>query len=132
MNVKSYTTNLCNEITARALGEKILSYYNNRLEIEVKYFANTLNMNEKWIIENPTPKMDNYIGIFTARDIDLTGGFIDSAKFVGFFDKADYQYFARDLEYDPQDVHCMDNAEIIAIDSSVVPEPPYIQYPEVI
>lgn len=92
-NIKSFNTTLCNATTAKNLAKKLLTYYENRLEIEVKHLIHSANMNEKWIIQNSTSNMENYIGLFTRRSINLTGGFIDNAKFVGFFDTIDYNYF---------------------------------------
>ena len=99
-NVQSYSTTLCNAATAKWLAQQILTYFDNRLEISVKHLISSANMNERWIVENSNPGMDKYIGIFTERNIDLTGGFIDNAVLIGYYDKADYQYYMNELGTD--------------------------------
>ena len=92
-NVKEFTTTLCNAQTAKALAAKILTHYDNRLEIDIKHIINSANINERWIVQNSSPGMDNYVGNFTKRSIDLVKGFIDTATMVGYYDKTDYNYY---------------------------------------
>ena len=95
-SVKEFSTTLCNITTARTLARKLLNYYGNRFEIEVKYLADDVDMSKRLEIFNPTEDFENYIGIVTSRTFDLTGGFIDIAKFIGYFDTSDSMYYMID------------------------------------
>ena len=92
-SVKEFSTTLCNITTARALARKLLNYFGNRFEIEVKCLAYDINMSKRLEIYNPTDGFENYIGIVISRTLDLTGGFIDTAKYVGYFDTSASMYF---------------------------------------
>ena len=62
----------------------------------MKYLADDVDMSKRLEIFNPTDDFENYIGIVTSRTLDLTGGFIDIAKFIGYFDTSDSMYFMID------------------------------------
>lgn len=98
VNVVEVSTTLCNYATAKVLSEKLLEYYGNRLELNVKHLAIDNAMNYSHNVENIRPDMDNYIAMYTQRSLDLTGGFIDTSKMLGYFDNSAYYYYATDNE----------------------------------
>ena len=55
-------------------------------------------MDKRLEIYNPTEDFANYIGIVTSRTIDLTGGFIDTARYIGYFDTSSTQYYMTGAE----------------------------------
>ena len=97
-SVREFSTTLCNITTARALASKLLNFYSNRFEIEAKYLADDVAMDKRLEIYNPTEDFANYIGIVTSRTIDLTGGFIDTARYIGYFDTSSTQYYMTGAE----------------------------------
>jgi hypothetical protein len=53
---------------------------------------------ENWkIVENANPQYENYLAMFTKRNFDLTGGFIDNATLVGYQNLRDYYYAGIEL-----------------------------------
>lgn len=92
-NIKEYTTTLCNNVTARTLAGKLLRYFSNQFEIQVKYLANDVNTNKKLLIQNAVDGLADYIGMCTSRTLDLTGGFIDDATYIGYYDNDSSTYF---------------------------------------
>lgn len=112
VNVIEVSTNLCNYATAKALSQKLLRYYGNRLELNVKHLAFDSSMDCSHTIENARQDMDNYIAMYTQRSLDLTGGMIDTAKLIGYFDDSAYYYYATDYD-DPDDIeYYMDDPDI--------------------
>ena len=96
---KSFTTTLCNAQYASLLADKLFDYYTkNEMKIDVKYLAENSVINIRRIIENNSNQYKDYIGRYTKRTLDLTGGFIDTAELVGYFDtSADYYYTGTEL-----------------------------------
>lgn len=94
-NVVSFSSYLCNAKTAKQVAEKILDYYSMRLEAKVQWETTNNNMDNKHLVENPKSGLNNIIGYYTSRNIDLSGGFIDTAKFIGYFDLSNYYYYGR-------------------------------------
>ena len=92
-NIKEYNTTLCNNATARTLAAKLLRYFSNQFEIQVKYLANDVDTNKKLLIQNAVDGLTDYIGMCTSRTIDLTGGFVDDAKYIGYYDNDSATYF---------------------------------------
>lgn len=102
VNVKEFTTSFCNEETATALAKKLLAYYDNRLEIDIKNLVTTssVGIDEQWIIQNSTTGMDDYLARYTQRSIDLVKGFIDSAKMIGMFDTSATELYLKTQDYE--------------------------------
>lgn len=101
-NIKTYTAKLCNNKTAAELGKKILDFTNYRLKFDIKHIAHDSDMDAWRNIENPTQDIHDYIGIYTKRNFDLTGGFIDTATLVGYInDTANWYYstLGQDTEW---------------------------------
>lgn len=80
---QSYNTTLLNATQAEALAEEILHYLSYDLTITVKFLADDNTMSDFHIVENPVDRFSNYYGMFTKRNLNLTGGFIDTATLVG-------------------------------------------------
>ena len=93
-NIVKYTSNLCNQATAKLLAKKLLKYHTSfSLYLEVKHIASDITMNDLRAVQNESPVCDNYLGIFSGRTFDLTGGFIDDAKLLAYFNDYDYYYY---------------------------------------
>lgn len=102
--IKSFTTTLCNSTTAEELAEKLLTYYvKNSLKLNVKYLADDVIINIRRVLDNSTKGMSGYVGRYTKRTLDLTGGFVDTAELVGYFDTSAEYYYAGDEIYADDD-----------------------------
>ena len=98
--IKTFTTTLCNEETATELIDSLFEYYtNSTIQANVKHLATEISMNNNRLVENPIQGLRDYLGIFTKRTFDLTGGFIDTAELVGYFNLQDDYMFAGEGLY---------------------------------
>ena len=92
-NIKSYSSKLCNSKIAMSLARQILQFLNYRLKFDIKHLAIDSDMDAWRNIENPTADINDYIGIYTKRNFDLTNGFIDTATLIGYInDTANWYY----------------------------------------
>ena len=96
---KRFSTSLCSASRATELLNILLDYYTtNVITIDVKYLADDIQMDSLIQIENNRKEFNNYIGQYTKRTFDLTGGFIDNASLLGYFDISDTQIKAGNGE----------------------------------
>ena len=98
--IESYSTTLCNDITAKVLAQKILTYLNYNLTIKLKWLADNNDMGDRHVVRNPVDEFNDYVGIFTKRSLDLTGGFIDTAEMAGQVIKDSIYQYARSENYE--------------------------------
>ena len=82
---ETYSSKLCNGALARTRANSILKFKQNRLELQIKQLAQNTQMDYKHIIENAVEGYDSYIGYYTSRSFDLTGGFVDNSKLVAYY-----------------------------------------------
>ena len=45
-------------------------------------------------VENPNVELNGFVAVFEQRTFDLTGGFVDTATMLGYYDYSDRYYFA--------------------------------------
>lgn len=90
--IEQYEGSLLNGVMAKEKAQEILTYLQNRLALDVQHLANDIEMNGRKWVENPSPNYANFIAWYESRDIDLTGGFVDNAKLVGYY-YSDYNYY---------------------------------------
>lgn len=104
-NVIPYTSTLCNKTTAQLLAKKLLSYsIGYELELDIKHIASDISMNDLRAVQNEAEGYDNYLAMFTNRTFDLTGGFIDTAKLIAYFNLQDYYYYTGTELYSGDDI----------------------------
>lgn len=96
---KSFSCTLCNAVTGTELALKILKYYSYRLEIKAKYLADDNGMDGWRFFQNSSDGMGDYIAMYQKRSIDLSGGFIDNTKMIGYFNQMDYLYYSGNELY---------------------------------
>ena len=104
VNVVEHSTKLCNVDTVKTLANSLLDYYKNNLSIEVQHYASDASLDGSHTIENPVTSLPDFLGVYEERTIDLTGGFLDSAKMVGYFDTSDNFYYTGTELYCNEDV----------------------------
>ena len=95
-NVKSFSTDLCDYLQASSVAYRVLNYYiTSSLDISIKTLADNNTMMGKQIVANSVENLSNYVGRYTSRVFDLTGGFIDDSKLVGYYANAGInEYYA--------------------------------------
>ena len=99
LNIKEFTSTLSNYANAKRLADILLAYYSLDLEISIKALATDIDMEHRYIVENDNANYDDYIGAFSSRTFDLTGGFIQNSKLsMTFLTDANKAYFARELD----------------------------------
>ena len=91
-NIKTFTSELANYELALDLANALLKYYSYNLKIEIQYLARGEQINSWTIIENPDSRYDDYVGTFESIVTDLTGGFVSTAKLVGYYNLSNYYY----------------------------------------
>ncbi len=88
-NIKDFSTNLCDYLRAARLAAQLLNFYiSSSLNIEIKNLTSNNSMSGKQIIYNSIEGLSNYVGRYSSRVFDLTGGFIDTAKLIGYYASA--------------------------------------------
>lgn len=99
LNIKEFTSTLSNYANAKRLADILLAYYSLDLEISIKALATDIDMEHRYVVENDNANYDDYIGAFSSRTFDLTGGFIQNSKLsMTFLTDANKAYFARELD----------------------------------
>lgn len=83
--VETYTTTLCNAQMAKAKAELILEYLQSRLTIDIQTLSSDINTDGRRWVQNPSKQYSDFITWYTSRKFDLTGGFVDNAKLIGFY-----------------------------------------------
>lgn len=97
LNVKKFVSTLSNYQNAKRIADILLAYYSLDMEISIKALAMDTDMEHRYIVENDTPKYNDYIGAYSQRTFDLTGGFIHNSKLsMTFLTDANKSYFARE------------------------------------
>lgn len=96
-NIKKFNTTLCNSAMAANLANTLLqNFISQNLTLEIKHIADDTSMNDLRTIQNEIEGLDSYMGVFTNRTFDLTGGFVDTCKLEAYFSTQDYNYYTGD------------------------------------
>lgn len=102
--IKTYSTTLCNATTVNSKAKDILDYLQYRLTIDVQEITDNASMNGRKWVENPNENYADFIAWYQSRSLNLTGGFIDDAKLVGYYyNEYDFYYAGTEL-YTGEDV----------------------------
>jgi len=109
---KSFNSTLCDYATALAVAQKVLKYYSNDRDIKIKALASDAVMDGSYLIQNSSSKYNDFVGFYTSKTLDLTGGFIEDSKFLGAFDTSNTNYYGRDTSDTEADI-IMDDNKII-------------------
>ena len=95
---KTYKSTLCNVAMATDKAKTILDYLQFRLTLTIRALANDIEIDGRRWIENPNRDYADFISWYTTRNFDLTGGFIDNAKLVGYYYNDYGYYYGRNKE----------------------------------
>lgn len=91
LTINKYSSSLCNAGMAKAKAKEILDYLQYRLSLDIQTITSDISMEGRKWIENPSKNYADFIAWYTSRSLNLTGGFIDTAKLVGYYYN-DYEY----------------------------------------
>lgn len=112
LNIKKFTSTLSNYENAKRLADTLLAYYSLDMTVAVKALAMDVDIEHKYIVENDNSKYDNYVGVYSSRSFDLTGGFVHDSKLVmTFLTDADKSYFIKDTN--EEELFAGEDTEII-------------------
>lgn len=106
-NISKYSSRLCNNQMARNKAYEILDYLQYRLTINIQAISSDISLDGRRWVENVSRKYANFITWYVSRNLDLTGGFVDTAKLVGYY-YIDYNYY-----FAGQEIYTGENLGII-------------------
>lgn len=98
-NIKEFSDVLVNNITAEELGKLLLEYYSFRLKIDIQYLADYEDVSSWYNVQNPQTQYDDFVGGMESITTDLTGGFVATAKLVGYYDTSSKSYYCGNEIY---------------------------------
>lgn len=103
-STKTFTGTLLNFESAKIVADRLLDYYQLQQIIKTKH----LTHNEKagdWIeIENPVKQHGNFVAAIESLSTDLTGGYISTAKYRGYYKLTSDYYYAGSEIYNGEEV----------------------------
>lgn len=89
--IEEYSTTMCNNTMALNKAKEILDQLQYRLTLDVQTITEDFSLDGRWWVQNPNPEYAGFIAWYTSRNLNLTGGFIDTAKMTGYYyDYNDY------------------------------------------
>lgn len=97
--IKSYTTTMANSALAISIAASVLQYYQNRLQLKVKYIADAERVQDWNIVRNPSSEYNDFIAGFESISTDLVGGFISTAQLVGYYNYMNNYIYAGEGMY---------------------------------
>lgn len=102
-STKAFTGTLLNYELAQKVADNILDYYQLQQIIQTKHLASDEKSGD-WIeIENTVKEHGNFVAAIESLTTDLTGGFIATAKYRGYYKLvSDYYYADNELYTDEE------------------------------
>lgn len=82
-SAKSFSGTLINFKMAQQAANEILAYYQNQWSIQTKHISGIEKVGDYVEIENPEDGCMNFIAVMESASLDLTGGYVNNAKFHG-------------------------------------------------
>lgn len=78
--------------------QQVLQYLFLRLQVDTQYISDEeINIGDFMIIQNPNEDLDDYVAGVETLTIDLSGGFVTTAKLVGFFNSR-FEFYRTGIE----------------------------------
>lgn len=103
-NTKTFTGALLNFESAKKVADNILDYYQLQQIIQTKHLAEVEKSGD-WIeIENPVKQHGNFVAAIESLSTDLTGGYISTAKYRGYYKLVSDYYFSGNEIYTGEEV----------------------------
>lgn len=97
-STKTFTGTLLNFASAQRAADNILNYFQLQQIIQTKHLSESEKSGDWVEIENVSRSYGNFIAAIESLSTDLTGGFISTAKYRGYYKLvADYHYAGGEL-----------------------------------
>lgn len=96
-NTKNFTGTLLDFRSAQKVADSILEYYQLQLILQTRNLA-AEEVAGEWIeVENPSKMHGNFEAAIESLSVDLTGGFIETAKLRGYYKFTKEYYYSGEL-----------------------------------
>lgn len=103
-NTKTFSGTLLNFESAKRVADNILDYYQLQQIIQTRHLSESEKSGD-WIeIENTSKDYSNFIAAIESLTTDLTGGFISTAKYRGYYKLVSDYYYAGSEIYTGDEV----------------------------
>jgi len=103
-STKTFTGTLLNFESAQRVADNILDYYQLQQIIQTKHLSESEKSGDWVEIANVSKKYGNFIAAIESLTTDLTGGFISTAKYRGYYKLVSDYYFAGNEIYGGDEV----------------------------
>lgn len=103
-STKTFTGSLLNFESAQRVADNILDYYKLQQIIQTKHLSESEKSGDWAEIANVSANYGNFIAAIESLTTDLTGGFISTAKYRGYYKLASDYYFAGSEIYGGDEV----------------------------
>lgn len=95
-STKNFTGTLLNFEAAQRVADQILDYYQLQQIIQTKHISGREKAGDWVEVDNPSNKYGNFLASIESISTDLTGGFISTAKYRGYYKMLTDYYYAGD------------------------------------
>lgn len=97
-STKTYTGTLLNFASAQRAADSILEYFQLQQIIQTKHLSESEKAGDWVEVENVSKDYGNFIAAIESMSTDLTGGFISTAKYRGYYKRmSDYDYSGGEI-----------------------------------
>lgn len=103
-STKTFSGSLLNFESAKKVADSILDYYQLQQIIQTRHLSESEKSGDFVEIENVSKKYGNLVASIESLTIDLTGGFISTAKYRGFYKELNDYYYAGTEIYGGEEV----------------------------
>lgn len=103
-STKTFTGTLLNFESAKRVADNILDYYQLQQIIQTKHLSKSEKSGEWVEIENSSDKYGKLVASIESLTTDLTGGFISTAKYRGYYKLVSSYYYAGTEIYGGEEV----------------------------
>ena len=101
-NTKTFSGTLLNFEAAQRVADSILDYYQLQQIIQTKHLSDEEKAGEWMEIENPVADRGGFVACIESLTTDLTGGFISTAKYRGYYKLLSDYYYDSEIYMDEE------------------------------
>ena len=101
-NTKTFTGTLLNYESAQKVADNILDYYQLQQIIQTRHLSAEEKAGDWAEVENTLQMHGNFVACIESLSIDLTGGFVGTAKYRGYYKITSEDYYSGELYADEE------------------------------
>lgn len=101
-NTKTFTGTLLNYESAQKVADNILDYYQLQQIIQTRHLSAEEKAGDWAEVENTLQMHGNFVACIESLSIDLTGGFVGTAKYRGYYKITTEEYYSGELYADEE------------------------------